>query len=235
MAATMMSILRNGIARERKFGAGSSLEDCLFQHLWKFFNLPLCPFDVAPLDIRVRRTGILLKMLDYLAIYPLIAGTFTPLCLVPFHNSTIGWSFCAVVWFLAIVGMVFTYKIHGSIPKWMSMTTYLTLGWLGALMSYWLWGVLGVVRDGTIRLGWSSSTAGGYVYTTGNSPIRSQAVLAFMRFGTSLLSLEARKSLVSHVLLRSPLGPFHVILQCMSKLFSEYDIDRLKLTPNQFL
>jgi hypothetical protein len=42
MAATMMSILRNGIARERKFGAGSSLEDCLFQHLWKFFNLPLC-------------------------------------------------------------------------------------------------------------------------------------------------------------------------------------------------
>merc|ERR1712137_870565 len=46
-----------------------------------------------------------LRMLDYLAIYPLIAGTFTPLCLVYYHDSYIGWCFCSVVWGLAILGM----------------------------------------------------------------------------------------------------------------------------------
>ena len=104
-------------------------------------------------------------MLDYLAIYPLIAGTFTPLCLVPFHNSTIGWSFLSVVWFLAIFGMICTYKFHGSIPKWMSMTTYLTLGWLGALMSYWLWQALGSEGMALFVLGGLFYTVGGYVYT----------------------------------------------------------------------
>ena len=46
-----------------------------------------------------------LRMMDYLAIYPLIAGTFTPICLVFYHDSYIGWTFCSVVWSLAIMGM----------------------------------------------------------------------------------------------------------------------------------
>jgi len=48
------------------------------------------------------------RMMDYLAIYPLIAGTFTPLCLVFYHDSYIGWAFASVIWGIAIIGMVAT-------------------------------------------------------------------------------------------------------------------------------
>jgi hemolysin III len=108
----------------------------------------------------------LFRMLDYLAIYPLIAGTFTPLCLVFYHNSTIGWSFCVVVWTLAIGGMAMTVSLHAKIPKWMSMTMYVTLGWLGAFMAYWLLAVLGWGGFGLFFLGGVFFTVGGYVYST---------------------------------------------------------------------
>lgn len=51
------------------------------------------------------RWELFFQMLDYLAIFPLIAGTFTPLCLVFLHSSTVGWSFFSVVWVLAIGSM----------------------------------------------------------------------------------------------------------------------------------
>ena len=52
------------------------------------------------------RVETFLRMVDYFAIYPLIAGTFTPLCLVFYHDSSIGWSFAAVVWGIAALGMM---------------------------------------------------------------------------------------------------------------------------------
>lgn len=84
-----------------------------------------------------------LRMLDYLAIYPLIGGTFTPLCLVFFNHTVIGWAFCCTVWGIAILGMIATACCFHKIPKWFSMTMYITLGWLGAGMTYWLVPVLG--------------------------------------------------------------------------------------------
>ena len=106
-----------------------------------------------------------LRMMDYLAIYPLIGGTFTPLCLVFFHNQVIGWAFCSTVWALAILGMIATACCFEKIPKWLSMTMYITLGWLGACMTYWLVPVLGWSGFGLFLLGGIFYTAGGYVYT----------------------------------------------------------------------
>jgi hemolysin III len=165
MAATMMSILGMVLLVSESSALGAP---------WKIVSFSIYGssliflFACSTLHHSIsgsEQLELFLKMLDYLAIYPLIAGTFTPLCLVPFHDSTIGWSFCAVVWFLAIVGMIFTYRMHGSIPKWLSMTTYLTLGWLGALMSYWLWEALGSGGMGLFVLGGVFYTVGGYVYT----------------------------------------------------------------------
>jgi hemolysin III len=105
-------------------------------------------------------------MLDYLAIYPLIAGTFTPLCLVFYHDSPIGWAFLGTVWFLSLLGMYCTAKYLHKIPKWLSMTMYITLGWLGACMSKWLLPVLGWSGFGLFVLGGVLYTVGGYIYTT---------------------------------------------------------------------
>jgi len=107
-----------------------------------------------------------LRLLDYLAIYPLIAGTFTPLCLVFYHDSSIGWAFCGCVWGIAIIGMMATASCFIQIPKWLSMTMYITLGWMGACMTYWLIPVLGYSGMGIFLLGGIFYTVGGYVYTT---------------------------------------------------------------------
>lgn len=107
-----------------------------------------------------------LRMMDYLAIYPLIAGTFTPLCLVFYHDSAIGWAFVGVIWGISIVGMLGTAFFFVQIPKWLSMTMYITLGWMGACMTYWLLAVLGWEGFGLFFLGGVCYTGGGYIYTT---------------------------------------------------------------------
>lgn len=106
-------------------------------------------------------------MLDYLAIYPLIAGTFTPLCLVFLNHSVIGWSFFGVAWFLSIMGMYLTAKLGiDRLPKWMSMTMYITIGWLGAFLSLWLIPMIGMGGMVVFIMGGIWYTAGGYVYTS---------------------------------------------------------------------
>ena len=108
----------------------------------------------------------LFQMLDYLAIFPLIAGTFTPLCLVFFHNTTVGWSFCSVVWTLSLLSMYMTARWFHKVPKWLTMTMYITLGWLGAFMLFWLVPVLTWGGSLLMILGGVLYTVGGYIYST---------------------------------------------------------------------
>ena len=72
----------------------------------------------------------LLRRLDHIAIYVLIAGTFTPLLV---HIGT-SWSYgvLAAVWIFAFPAMA--YKLFGSViePRW-SLASYLGLGWMGLL------------------------------------------------------------------------------------------------------
>mmetsp|Transcript_1358 Transcript_1358/g.1831 ORF Transcript_1358/g.1831 Transcript_1358/m.1831 type:complete len:275 (+) Transcript_1358:261-1085(+) len=107
-----------------------------------------------------------LRMVDYLAIFPLISGTFSPLCLVFFHDSTIGWTFFGTIWILAICGMIMTACIHSKMPKWLSMTLYITMGWLGACMTYWLAPFLGLGGLILFVLGGLFFTVGGYIFYT---------------------------------------------------------------------
>ena len=66
------------------------------------------------------------KLLDHCAIYLLIAGTYTPLMLVTLADD-IGPSVLAIIWTLAILGIVFKIKF-GSRFKKLSLATYLGLG-----------------------------------------------------------------------------------------------------------
>lgn len=76
------------------------------------------------------RSKHLFMLLDYLGIYLLIAGTYTPFTLVTLHG-TWGWSIFGVVWGLAVLGIVLD-----SIPKLRKGTRipqlviYLVMGWL---------------------------------------------------------------------------------------------------------
>ena len=106
-----------------------------------------------------------LRIADYCAIYPLISGSFTPMCLVFFHDSTVGWTFFGVVWALSISGMVLTITQFQKLPKWMSMTIYVTLGWLGAFISIPLYTKVGLGGIMLLAVGGAFYTIGGVAFT----------------------------------------------------------------------
>ena len=59
-----------------------------------------------------------------------------------------------------------TVRLFTKMPKWMSMTMYITLGWIGAFMAKWLIPVLGYAGMGLFLFGGVLYTVGGVVYTS---------------------------------------------------------------------
>ncbi len=73
----------------------------------------------------------LLQQFDHAAIYLLIAGTYTPFLLVSLRGVW-GWSLFAVIWSIAIVGMIFEF-VDAKRFKKLSLWLYLGLGWIVVL------------------------------------------------------------------------------------------------------
>lgn len=68
-----------------------------------------------------------LKRLDHLMIFVLIAGTYTPMCVIAFPG-TAGRRLLILVWSIAVVGMLVKFFwIH--CPKWVSSILYISMGW----------------------------------------------------------------------------------------------------------
>lgn len=79
-------------------------------------------------------TNQLLHQLDYFAISLMIAGTFTPFCLIALRN-TLGCSVLGLVWLLAILGIVLKLKFP-DLPKRISTGLFIVMGWLGLAIAY---------------------------------------------------------------------------------------------------
>lgn len=69
-----------------------------------------------------------LRRLDHSMIYVLIAGTYTPFCVITL-SGTIGWVVLAVIWIAAISGILFKLIWFHS-PRWLSTGLYILMGWL---------------------------------------------------------------------------------------------------------
>ncbi len=69
-----------------------------------------------------------LKVFDHCAIYVLIAGTYTPFTLIGLRGAW-GWSLFAVIWTLAVAGVVFKLFFTGRF-KLVSTLIYIAMGWL---------------------------------------------------------------------------------------------------------
>jgi hemolysin III len=105
-----------------------------------------------------KRLNDMFRLFDYIAIYLLIAGTYTPLCLVVQRNMW-GWTLFGVVWALTAVGITIK-SIYPDLPRWVSNTFYIGIGWVGAIL---------ILRSIPI-IGWDGFAlilAGGIVYTVG--------------------------------------------------------------------
>lgn len=71
------------------------------------------------------------KILDHCGIYLLIAGTYTPFCLVTLRNAG-GWVLFGIVWGLATAGIAME-SFWAYRPRWLSAAVYLGLGWIVVL------------------------------------------------------------------------------------------------------
>lgn len=98
------------------------------------------------------------RLFDHSAIFLLIAGTYTPFTLGVLRG-TWGWTLLAIVWFLAITGIVVKALPHTR-HSWISMVLYLVMGWLAIVA---IKPILQLVPVPGILL----ILAGGVAYTSG--------------------------------------------------------------------
>lgn len=72
------------------------------------------------------------QVMDYIAIYFLIAGTYTPVLLIGLNN-TIGWVLFGVNWGIVIFGIIYKIFFTGK-QELVSNVLYLAMGWTGILV-----------------------------------------------------------------------------------------------------
>jgi len=72
--------------------------------------------------------------LDHVAIYLLIAGTYTPFTLVTLRGAW-GWTLFVIIWGLAIVGIIVDSR-HKEGSRAIQMAIYLLMGWLILVAMY---------------------------------------------------------------------------------------------------
>ena len=98
-----------------------------------------------------------LRKLDHHSIYWLIAGTYTPFCLVTLRGPW-GWSLFGVVWGLAVFGGL--QELRPSEARTLSLWIYVLMGWLILIALVPLERALGPA-------GFAWVVAGGLFYTIG--------------------------------------------------------------------
>ena len=102
------------------------------------------------------------RKMDHMMIFVLIAGTYTPVCLLTLPKPS-GLMLLAAVWGIALVG-IFIKGFWITCPKWFSSVLYIAMGWsclsvLGQLFSLLpLHAFLWLLASGLIY------TAGGIIY-----------------------------------------------------------------------
>jgi hemolysin III len=83
------------------------------------------------LPVSSPRSEDLLRRFDHVGIFVLIAGSYTPICLVSWRDAW-GWSIFGVVWGLALAGT--TLKLFfAHLPNALSAALYVGMGWLGVI------------------------------------------------------------------------------------------------------
>ncbi|MGD8426747.1 MAG: hemolysin III family protein [Balneolaceae bacterium] len=79
-----------------------------------------------------KKTLLLLQKLDHSMIYVLIAGTYTPVCLLVLDDSW-RWGLFAIVWSVALIGII-KKILWMNAPRWLSTSFYLAMGWFGVFL-----------------------------------------------------------------------------------------------------
>ena len=99
-----------------------------------------------------------LRRVDHSMIYVLIAGTYTPICLIAL-KGTFGWWLFSVIWLLTLIG-IFLKIFWLEAPRWLYTLFYVFMGWLSVI-------VIAPLAKVVPHSGIAWMFAGGILYTLG--------------------------------------------------------------------
>ena len=103
-----------------------------------------------------------LKKFDHMMIFILIAGTYTPICLIALKGP-VGYGLLALIWSMAILGIgLKAFWVY--CPKWVSSVIYIVMGWTCVLAFSPLLNTLPHAAFNWLLAGGLIYTAGGIIY-----------------------------------------------------------------------
>ena len=102
------------------------------------------------------------RKLDHMMIFVLIAGSYTPVCLIVLGGK-LGYTLLALVWGIAAVGMLVK-ACWITCPKWFSSVIYIAMGWVCVLVFGPLLKTLSVPEFLWLLAGGIIYTVGGVIY-----------------------------------------------------------------------
>ncbi len=108
---------------------------------------------------RKQQDDLVLKRVDHMMIFALIAGTYTPICMTILKDTSVGIPLLVAVWSIGIVGMFFK-LFWVTCPKIVSSVMYIAMGWVCVFAFPVIFRVMSL--ESIMYLFW-----GGVVYTAG--------------------------------------------------------------------
>ena len=109
-----------------------------------------------------RKVNTILKKIDHMMISVLIAGSYTPICLLVLGGKT-GLILLMIVWAFAIAGILIK-AFWVFCPKWVSSVLYIGMGWTCVLAFTQLLNSLSPAAFGWLLAGGIIYTVGGVIY-----------------------------------------------------------------------
>lgn len=110
------------------------------------------------------RLGRLLKRFDHMMIFVLIAGTYTPVCLVCLKGAW-GYTLLSIIWALALCGIILK-AVWINVPRVLPTVIYVAMGWLVLVAFYPLCRNVPLQGIALLALGGIIYTIGAFIYST---------------------------------------------------------------------
>ena len=109
-----------------------------------------------------KKVNTILKKIDHMMISVLIAGSYTPVCLIVLKGKT-GIILLAIVWAIAIAGILIkAFWVY--CPKWVSSVLYIGMGWTCVLAFTQILNNMSPAAFGWLLAGGIIYTIGGVIY-----------------------------------------------------------------------
>lgn len=111
---------------------------------------------------RSEKVNTILKKIDHMMIFILIAGSYTPICLLVLKGK-LGIILLSIVWGIAILGIVLK-AFWVFCPKWVSSVLYIGMGWTCVLAFTQILNTMSPAAFGWLLAGGIIYTIGGVIY-----------------------------------------------------------------------